>query len=219
LLWKPTRKYAFLAVVAFHLTNAYLLSIGIFPWMGIALTALFLPPDWPRRWLSKRVAVPSRAHPQSTRWKRVVVAGLVLYVAGQILFPWRHLLYPGPPAWTEEGQRFAWRMMLRSKTGSVQFLVSDPDSGEHWLLDPLAHLTLRQFRKMSARPDMIHQFGFHIGELMRADGFPNIEVRAIAEASLNGRERRALIDPNVNLAGIPRSLKHATWITPLEPSS
>jgi len=49
LLWRRTRAVALVAALAFHLTNAYLLTIGIFPWLMIAATLLFLPPDWPRR--------------------------------------------------------------------------------------------------------------------------------------------------------------------------
>ncbi|MBE7383765.1 MAG: HTTM domain-containing protein [Leptolyngbya sp. SIO1E4] len=49
LLWRKTRWLAFTFAVLFHLTNARLFSIGIFPWFMIAATAIFFPPDWPRR--------------------------------------------------------------------------------------------------------------------------------------------------------------------------
>ena len=49
LLWRKTRWFAFVFAVAFHLTNARIFTIGIFPWFMIAATALFFPPDWPRR--------------------------------------------------------------------------------------------------------------------------------------------------------------------------
>ena len=48
LLWGPTRPYAFAAALAFHLLNAELFPIGIFPWLAIAATLLFFPPEWPR---------------------------------------------------------------------------------------------------------------------------------------------------------------------------
>ena len=41
------------------------------------------------------------------------------------------------------------------------------------------------------------------------------EVRVMALCSLNGRERRILIDPTVDLANQPRDMGHATWIIPL----
>jgi hypothetical protein len=49
LLWRRTRALALAAALGFHLTNAYIFTIGIFPWLMIAATLLFLPPDWPRR--------------------------------------------------------------------------------------------------------------------------------------------------------------------------
>jgi vitamin K-dependent gamma-carboxylase len=49
LLWRRTRLAAFAAAVAFHLMNALLWPIDVFPWFAIAATTLFLEPDWPRR--------------------------------------------------------------------------------------------------------------------------------------------------------------------------
>jgi vitamin K-dependent gamma-carboxylase len=34
---------------AFHLANHFLFNIGIFPWVAMAGTLMFLEPDWPRR--------------------------------------------------------------------------------------------------------------------------------------------------------------------------
>jgi hypothetical protein len=48
LLWRRTRVLAYLAALAFHLTNWYLFNIGIFPWIMICATLLFFPPSWPR---------------------------------------------------------------------------------------------------------------------------------------------------------------------------
>jgi vitamin K-dependent gamma-carboxylase len=46
LLWRRTRLPAFGIAILFHLNNAQLFSIGIFPWLGIAATTLFLSPSW-----------------------------------------------------------------------------------------------------------------------------------------------------------------------------
>jgi len=34
---------------AFHLMNHFMFNIGIFPWVAMAGTLIFLEPDWPRR--------------------------------------------------------------------------------------------------------------------------------------------------------------------------
>lgn len=49
LLVRRARPFMFAALVAFHFMNDRLFRIGIFPWLGIAASTLFLPPDWPRR--------------------------------------------------------------------------------------------------------------------------------------------------------------------------
>jgi len=49
LLWKPTRALTFLVLVLFHMTNAWVFSIGVFPWMMLVATTVFLRADWPVR--------------------------------------------------------------------------------------------------------------------------------------------------------------------------
>ena len=49
LLWPRSRPFAYVAVVVFHLLTGQLFMIGVFPWLMIAGTLIFFPPDWPRR--------------------------------------------------------------------------------------------------------------------------------------------------------------------------
>ena len=49
LLVKATRGWVMAIYFAFHLMNHFLFQIGIFPWVAMAGTLLFLEPDWPRR--------------------------------------------------------------------------------------------------------------------------------------------------------------------------
>ena len=52
MLNRRTRVFGFLLIMSFHLMNARLFSIGIFPWFMIAATLIFFEPDWPRRVLN-----------------------------------------------------------------------------------------------------------------------------------------------------------------------
>ena len=52
LLWRRTRFVAFCVAVIFHLLNAQIFPLDIFPWLAIAGTTLFLSPNWPRRIIS-----------------------------------------------------------------------------------------------------------------------------------------------------------------------
>ncbi|MCI0746752.1 MAG: HTTM domain-containing protein [Verrucomicrobia subdivision 3 bacterium] len=128
LLWKRTRVLAFVWAVTFHLLNAILFSIGIFPWLMIAATTLYLRPDWPRLLWAKVKARFNSSTVQrfndstlqpfnpSILQRRVAISLISAYLAIQLLVPLRHLLYPGSVHWTEEGHRFSWHMKLRDKT-------------------------------------------------------------------------------------------------------
>lgn len=222
LLWRKTRPFAFAVALAFHLTNYFVFSIGMFPWVMMAATLIFFPPDWPRRLgnrararlgLSMSPAPPLAAAPLRLARSQVVTLGLVAtYVAWQLLFPLRHWLYPGDVAWTEEGHKFAWRMKLRSKNGSVDFYATNPDTGNTWRLDAKRRLTWWQLDEMCGRPEMILQFAHVLADELRKKGKPRIEIRAVARVSLNDRSRQLLIFPDVDLAAVQPSLLPARWI-------
>jgi vitamin K-dependent gamma-carboxylase len=219
LLWKRTRVWAFAVAVIFHLTNALVFNIGIFPWFMIAATTIFFSPEWPRRWLRQGRAL----NPQSSRrgedtapYRRAVAVLLCLYLAIQLLVPLRHFFYVGDASWTEEGHRFSWRMKLRAKAADAQFFVTDTTTGQTQTVNPTAHLKPHQLDEMMARPDMLLQFAHHLAKETRARGAERVEVRAFVRASLNGRAPQLLIDPSVNLAAIPRTLRSANWIRPLQ---
>jgi len=229
LLWKKTRIAAFVVAVGFHLTNALVFNIGIFPWFMIAATTVFFHPDWPRRWLGQgRAGCPqpvasiinARSHPRrgedTAPYPRTVATLLVLYLGFQLLVPLRHWFYPGEVSWTEEGHRFSWRMKLRDKFAEAQFYVTDAASGQTEQIDPRQSLNLHQYSEMVTRPDMILQFAHHLAAKARGQGIERVEVRAFVRASVNGRASQLLIDPSVNLAEVPRTLRSANWIRRLD---
>ena len=219
LLWGPTRPYAFAAALAFHLLNAKLFPIGIFPWLAIAATLLFFPPEWPRALFGiKRREIPE---PDKTathlRPAECTVVGLLgVFLVVQVLLPLRHYLYPGNVSWTEEGHRFAWHMRLRDKEAEAQFFATDPMGGQRWEIDTDQYLTNGQESEMATRPDMILQFAHYIADKYREQGYEQIQVRVTVTATLNSRKPQLLIDPGVDLAAQPRDLRHARWILPLE---
>lgn len=223
LLWRRTRIPAFLLSLVFHLANSQLFTIGIFPWLMIAATLLFFPPDWPRRLklfgarrpgqtAAKAGSTPKRGVP----W-RVTAAFLAVWAAFQLLFPFRHFLVPGNVDWTEEAHRFSWRMKLRDKRGDLRFVAINPAEGKAYPLDGVESvLTNLQRRMMIHDPDMIRQFAHFVGDGLRKTGYP-VQVRAITSISLNGRPAQLLVDPEVDLASMPRKFGAAEWIVPLKP--
>lgn len=216
LLWKRTQFPAFLCMCGFHMMNATLFDIGIFPWLMIGASTIFLPPDWPRRFLQVPVNLSAIAgSPSRLRHQRYVFATLGLYLAFQLLFPFRQFLYPGDPSWTDEGQQFSWRMMIRAKLTRMEVLAVDPVSGQRGPMHPERFLNPRQVRNLSRSPDMMLQFSHFLAHEHRRLGGGDLQVYWITNCSLNGRPPQPLIDPKVNLAAQRRSLWPAKWIMPL----
>lgn len=220
LLWRRTRVFAFLWAASFHLLNAAIFSIGIFPWLMLAATTLYFRPDWPRRIFERWRRSETSGVFEFGSHPRLTVSLIAVYLAIQLLVPLRHFLYPGSVHWTEEGHRFSWHMKLRDKESTVRFVVTDPVRGNSWHVSPRLYLTPRQLNKMSNRPDMILQMAHHIAkdQAMRRNIDYSLEVRATAMTSLNRRPPQLLVDPAINLAAAERSLRPAMWILPFEPS-
>ena len=220
LLWRRTRIPAFAVAVLFHVTNAYLFRIGIFPWLAIAATTLFFAPDWPRRLIRRfrgQNAATASVVPQSLqpRYPAVVLSLIAAYAAVQLLVPLRHLLYPGSAAWTYEGHRFSWRMKLHDRDARARFYVIDENVNRTMEVNPRMFLTRMQTLVMAARPDMLVQFAHFLADKLPRRGPKPLRVEARVLCSLNGRKPQLFIDQNVNLAAERRTLRPTPWILPL----
>ncbi|HEY9229358.1 MAG TPA: HTTM domain-containing protein, partial [Gemmatimonadaceae bacterium] len=224
LLWRRTRLVAFVIAILFHFINSQIFSIGIFPIMMIVATTLFFEPNWPRRWFGEVAERGSAAAATRRQFGLPLTFGstpplsrstallIGAYVLIQIVVPLRHFAYPGDVAWTEEGHRFAWRMMLREKQGAARFFVTDSATHETMIVEPNTRLALWQVTAMTSRPDMLLQFARYLAA-ERAGPSQSISVRAQVLVSLNRGEQRLLIDPQVDLSHEARTLWPASWIT------
>ena len=213
-MWRRTRLVAFAIVVSFHLLNAVLFRIGVFPWMSIAMTTLLFPADWPTRYLAWTPPFAPGPGARTQAEPRLARALVVTWLAFQVAMPLRHWLYASDVAWSEEGHRYSWRMLLRSKRGSIRFVAYAAGGRELREIDPSQELRDWQVRKMLGRPDMILQYARHLADRIEREIGHRPEIRAITRVSLNGRRPVALIDEEVDLAAQAWSLSPARWITP-----
>jgi vitamin K-dependent gamma-carboxylase len=215
LSWRVTRAPAYLLVLVFHVLTALLFRIGMFPWLMLLSAPIFWSPAWPRRVLARFPGSP-RALPSGlagvplTGTSRLVA---LAYVLAQLLCPLRSALYPGNTRWSEEGFRFAWKVMLVEKAGSLEFEIEDR-SGRRRSLSPAQYLTPFQARMAATQPDMILQLAHWIAEDCARRGAGPVRVYADSEVSFNGRLRRRLIDPEQDLASVSEGLGAKPWILP-----
>lgn len=230
LMYRTTRRIAVPALLIFHLANAVMFPIHIFPWFMLAASTIFFPPDWPLRMFCRSASNPAAAlmagsltavarPPAPPEHGRVLWLFTGCWCLLQLLLPLRHLAIAGDASWTEQGHFFAWRMMLRGKTGEVHFLATRPTDGYTWLADYSRLLHQEQQARFSIDPEMIRQMAATIARLHRERTGEEIEVRALALASLNGRHPALLLDPEVNLAAEPEFAFERTWILPKPPVS
>ena len=213
LLWRPTRRWAYAAVVGFHIVTGALFQIGVFPWVMIIGTLIFFEPDWPARLRRVRGARGPTFTPAPTpRVGRVAAVILGLLAAVEIVLPLRHYAYPGNVRWTEEGYYLSWRVMVTEKAGHLEFEVTDADTGRRWQVGPGLVLTDWQAEKAATNPGLIHVTAHLIADHYRAEAMADVEVRADAWVSQNGEPARRIVDPSVDLAARSRGVGPSDWI-------
>jgi hypothetical protein len=214
---RRTRPFAWAAVVVFHVVTWRLFpTIGVFPWLMIAVSTAFFAPDWPRR-LTARTRLREHVPPPGprtghARLPSIVIAAGLVWIALQVLVPLRHHLVPGDARWSNEGYRFAWAVLATEKVGSVTFRVHDVDTGRTWVETGARLYDPRQRQLMATEPELIRQAAHAIAADQSRRG-RTVEVRADAFLSLNGRPSTRLVDRTVDLAREPYRL-HQPWITP-----
>jgi hypothetical protein len=239
LLWRRSRPYAYALLLFFHVTTSTWFNIGIFPVLMPIAATLFFEPSWPRDgwarvrcWLGwgrvgggedVHVAVNVNDHVnvnvndhvsggERGRWRLGAVA-IAAYCVLQVALPLRTYLYGGNVLWHEQGMRYSWRVMLRSKFGSISYRVRLRD-GRELFVNPRKYLSSEQEREMSGQPDLILQLAQHVHGELAARGHGDAQVFVDAWVSLNGRKPARLIDPRVDLARVSDGLGFASWITP-----
>ena len=223
LLYKPTRKLAYVTVVAFHLLTRILFPIGMFPYIMIVSTLIFFDAqlhDKIIKILTRWFKLPKARNCvnnvlQYVGVKRRIITGtLMVFFIIQLLLPWRYLMYPGELFWTEEGYRFSWRVMLTEKVGYTTFTIVDPKDGRNFEIRNSDFLTSFQIKQMSTQPDFILQYAHMLRDHYISEGIDSPEVYVNSYVTLNGRLSQPFIDSKVNLANEKDSFAPKKWILP-----
>lgn len=210
LLWRRTFWIGFIGITAFHVWNHFLWSIGIFPWFMIFATLTFMPPEKFDKLFRQKPAGP----PPVFTPKKWQLRWIVLFVAIQMLLPFRHLLMKGNVHWNEAGHRFSWHMKLRSKSGRGNMYVVDRNTQRKTPVQFRDFLSPRQERKMKTHPDMIVQFAHYLEDKWRENGV-SVAVYADIQCSLNGRPFQQFTKTDVDLTKVSPTAAYYKIVVPL----
>ncbi|WP_408039783.1 HTTM domain-containing protein [Tenacibaculum amylolyticum] len=224
LLMRKTRPFAFVLVVIFHVFTRILFPIGMFPFIMIIATLIFFSSELHEKFLEKisqifniksKVNVIRDVYlPENLKKTFFVVT---LFLAIQLILPFRYLLYPGELFWTEEGYRFSWRVMLIEKAGYTSFRVVKFDTGNSFTVDNKYFLNAFQQKQMSTQPDFIVEYAHFLGEHYKKElKTENIGIFVEGYISLNGRLSKPFIDPTIDLLKVKDNFEHKNWILPFE---
>lgn len=139
---------------------------------------------------------------------------LAVHCILQLLIPCRLWFYDGNSFWTEQGYRFAWRVMLMEKAGDATFYVRNGATGREGAVVNREFLNAHQEKQMAMQPDMILHFAKVLQQYYAAQGMTNPRVRAEVYVTLNGRPSRLYIDSSIDLTRLQDDFSHKHWILP-----
>jgi vitamin K-dependent gamma-carboxylase len=214
LLWKRTRLMGFMISVIFHLFNSIVFQIGIFPYMSIAFAFFFFSPETLQKRFLPRKNIYSANEIIEPKHKNILIGIFSIYFLVQLSLPLRHWFFKDDVLWTEEGHRLSWRMMLRSKQGSVKIWVVDKACGERSRYDYNELLSNKQRSAFKTKPDLLWQLAKRIKKVEAEKGI-DVAVYFDSKVSVNGGVYHPFIDPMVDLASQEwKPFTHHSWILP-----
>ena len=216
LLYKPTRKYAFLVSIFFHLFNSIVFQIGIFPYLSLAFSLFFFEPKTIQKIFLKKKPFYNSNEVIVPKYSNVLIVLFSIYFLIHISLPLRHHFFEDDVLWTEEGHRLSWRMMLRAKNGRTTYSVIDAETNSPIPIKLNDYLTKKQQRSASTKPDVIWQFAQHLKQDFAKKG-KTVKVYVKSYISVNGKPSKQLINPKIDLANEEwHHFKHHDWILPSE---
>ncbi len=216
LLWKKTRKWAFFASIFFHLFNSIVFQIGIFPYLSLAFIVFFFEPEIIQKLFLRKKEFYDKHEVILPKKKNIWMTVLSIYFIIQVILPIRHWFIKDAVLWTEEGHRLSWRMMLRSKTGIINYKIVDKNTGETTLINLDDYLTKKQKRIAASKADVIWQFAQRLHREYAKKG-RDISVFVDSKISVNGKPFKQFIDSKTDLTEVKwDAFKHNDWILPSE---
>lgn len=213
LIWKRTRFMMFIASLFFHLINAVVFKIGVFPFLALGLDIFFLNALFIDKYVFRK-----KEHIQIKTVYPVnkpMMYLVIVYLIVQMALPLRHWLIPGDVLCTEEGHRMAWRMMLRVKSGSLTYILKNSEGRIIKNINPWDHFTRFQIGGVRTKPDMVWAGAQYLHKKYTEElGIDSLQIYAKGFVNINkNREKYELIDSEVDLSRVKwNTFSHNDWI-------
>ena len=195
-LFKKTRTIALICSVLFHLFNAIVLQIGIFPFFALTFILFFYEPETIRKLFFKDKPI-STYKELDLSFSKVLKYLFIPYIIIQIALPLRHHFIEGDVFWTEEGHRLSWRMMLRERSGYIFIKIKDNTTNKSFAYDYHKNLSSKQARQLATKPDFIWQYCQKIKKEYKER---DISIFIDCKNSINRKPLKTLIDPKTDFA-------------------
>lgn len=214
LLWKPTRKFAFVLSIFFHLFNSIVFQIGIFPYLSLAFIIFFFDPQTIRNLFLRTKKTIPETKVIIPKTKTITLMVLGIYFIFQLALPIRHHFFKDDVLWTEEGHRLSWRMMLRSRDGRISYKIINTQTKDTTEVNLDDYLTRKQKQRVTCYPDFIWQFAQRLKKEY-ADKGETVQIFVDNKVRINQNPYQPFIDPTVDLASVPwKHFAHNDWILP-----
>lgn len=213
LLIKKTRKIAFVIAIFFHMFNAIVFQVGIFPFLSLAFCLFFFEPETIHKLFLKRKLFYQSDAIKIPKIATLLKPVLVIYFCIQVMLPIRHWFIKGDVLRTEEGHRLSWRMMLRTKSGTINFKVVDKKTGKATIINHHDMVSNKQSQMLATKPDVIWQFVQRLKKEYTSKG-DDVEIYAIrSKISTNNKAYKPFINPEIDLTTIDwNTFTHSNWI-------
>ncbi len=223
LWWKRTRILGIVMLIGFNFLNFWLFwnigEIGIFPLLLLSTVVLFLEPNTPARWFGKQPKVHDTPPIETSvhRSSSIIHRFIIVYLVFHLLFPFRHLLYPGHVDWTGEGQRFAWRMKIMLKEADIDFFIKDND-GNKYPVPVNKMLSPKQYNNLIYYPDLIPPVAQALKKEALKKGITTPQVVADFNVKFMGvHPAQPIVMPDTDLSRVTNHpFLHSQWIEKLE---
>lgn len=198
LLWKKTRLFAFIASIVFHMFNSYFFSVATFPFFTLSFAVFFFSDELMKKRFTPHKPLVLNSRISLPNYSNLFTGFLILFLSIQLVLPIRHWFIKGDVAWTEEGHRLSWRLMLRFRNAETTFKVYDKINRDTLYINNEDYLSKYQISFLS-KPDGIWQFAQYLKKEFQSKG-KEVAIFVDSKVSLNQKAPKIFIKPEYDMA-------------------